>query len=204
MVRLSCAQCQRAFERKASHVNRSRSVGAPLYCSQECTGLARRLKNPPSDAERKAAKKAYDAVYRVRDPAALKAKKAEYYQRTRDPEKEAAIRKARMHLHVEYCQRPEYKAWKSEYDAQRRYSIYGPFADAYRLLLDVDREVMSRASDYDIRLLNGTINKRLQRKREYERLVGSQSENCLVGNPPGDQERKDATQPRRCNRRTSA
>jgi hypothetical protein len=37
----------------------------------------------------------------------------------------AEYRKQRMHLHVEYCRRPEYRAWKREYDRKYRAKEFG-------------------------------------------------------------------------------
>lgn len=174
MIRLICPQCGAAFERKAGHVNRSTKVGAPLYCGMGCAGLARRLKNPPTEQQRKVAKAAYDREYRKRDPQAIKARKAAYYQRTRDPVKEAIKRKKRMHLHVAYCQRPEYRAKKSEYDKQLRAAEYGPFAEAYLLLLDLQKDIRSRMSKYERMKAKCYFTRSAQaRRRELWRLMNS-------------------------------
>lgn len=164
-MRLRCALCKRSFERAAGHVSRSLKIGAPLYCTRECAGLARRMKNPRTKAQLRAEKKAYDAVYRERNLATIKAKKAARYQANRDPVKEAAVRKKRMHLHVEYCRRPEYKAWKSKYDLRYRAKEYGPFADAYLLLLDLDRELRRQATSYERRVAKGYYTRSSQKRR---------------------------------------
>ena len=140
----------------------TRKIGAPLYCGRACAGLARRR----NQAEKIAAKAAYDKERRAKLRDRIKAEKAAYYQRTKDPIKEAAQRKARMHLHVAYCQRPEYRAWKSEYDRQyRAHRQFGEYAEAFMLLLDIENEVASQASRYEIYKANGTLNKSLQRRR---------------------------------------
>lgn len=165
-VSCTCPQCGNGFPTDASRCTRAEKIGAPLYCSKECAGLARRRKNPPGEAERKAAKAEYDRQYREKNAAERKAQKAAYYQRTRDPVKEAEKRKARMHLHVAYCQQPEYKAWKQGYDLRyRAQKQFGEFAEAALLLQDIDREVEQQASRYDIYRANGTINKAQTRRR---------------------------------------
>jgi hypothetical protein len=65
-------------------------------------------------------KRIYDAAYRKKNRAKLKAIKRLYHKRTYDPVKAAIERKAKMKNHVEYCRRPEYKKYKSKYDAKRR------------------------------------------------------------------------------------
>lgn len=61
-----------------------------------------------------------------------------------------------MDRHVEYCRRPDYRAKKREYDRRLRAREYATFADAHMLLVDIEREVRSRITDYDIRVQNGT------------------------------------------------
>ena len=97
----------------------------------------------------------------------LKAKKSAYFQRTYDPEKARIERVANMARHVEYCRQPEYKAKKHVYD-KRRYANenFGLFAGVYMVLSDLEKEIDSRASDYEIRKANGTLNKKLQRRRQ--------------------------------------
>ena len=82
--------------------------------------MARRIFK--SKAVRVAEKAAYDAEYRARTVEARRARQAAYYQNVtkKNPERERAIRKARMPKHVEYCRRPEYRTegWR---DCQCRY-----------------------------------------------------------------------------------
>lgn len=165
-IACTCPQCSKQFMVETGHWNRSQKIGAPVYCGKACAGLSRRLKNPPSEQERRAAKAAYDAEYRERNAQRLKKEKADWYQRTRDPVREAQKRKERMHLHVEYCRRPEYKAKKQEYDRRYRASKeFGEFAEAALVLQGIEQEIEKRASRYEIYLSNGTINKALARRR---------------------------------------
>ncbi len=151
-------------------VNRALKRGLPLYCDRTCAGLARR-KNKTKE-QRVAEKREYDKEYRRENKAMLKEKKAAYFQRTYDPMEAAVERKKNMARHVAYCQRPEYKAWKQDYDRKfRAKQGYGEFWESYLLLHDVEREVYSRMSWYEIHLENGQLNKRNQRRKEYERTI---------------------------------
>jgi len=142
--------------------------------------LARR-KNK-SEALRREEKRLYDIEYRRKNRASLKAKKAAYFKRTYDPQKAAVERKKRSSKHVEYCRRTEYREWKRQYD--RRYRAekeYGEFADCFLLVMDIRNECLSQQSDYEIRLSKGTLNKRLKRKRDYERSLRKEPETGPLG-----------------------
>jgi hypothetical protein len=163
--RILCKHCGAAVQHPQSHINRSLRQGRPLFCNLACSSASRRLVNPPTEAERKAAKKAYDAEYRLRNIEKRKAEKAAYYQRTRDPEKERELRAARMPQHVEYCRRPEYKAKKSAYDKERRLAEYGEFAETAALLEEVEREIRERATAYEVRVQQGYYTRNAQKRR---------------------------------------
>lgn len=181
-MQITCAHCGKAAEKSAGAVNRARKVGLSLYCDRTCAGLGRR--NPPKSIEqKKAEKRAYDAARREALADQIKAAKRDYHQRTYDPVKAAAVRKLRMPYHVEYCRRPEYREWKREYD--RAYSAnkeYGEFAECFLLVMDIRAECLSRMTDYEIRLEKGTLNKRQQRRRDYDRFDSEEPEDCPVGN----------------------
>lgn len=133
------------------------------FCSRRCCTLSRRQYVPK--AVRVAEKAAYDRQYREKNREMLKAKKRAYFQRTYDPVKAAVVRKKRMPLHVAYCRQPRYKAYKKAYDQKRRDSQYGPFAEAARLAINLNRAVKERMSPYEIRIANQTLNKRQARHR---------------------------------------
>lgn len=176
-----CAHCGKEADRPAGHVNRNRARGNAVYCSRECSGLGRRKGSTVE--QKKEAKRLYDIEYRARDPERRRAAKAEYYQRTRDPVKESAVRKKRMPLHLEYCRRPEYRAKKKAYDRQyRAEKHYGEFAECFLLVMDIRDECLSRLTDYEIRLEKGTLNKALQRKRHDQRTHSNSPENGPLGN----------------------
>lgn len=192
-ITTNCAQCGASFECERGAANRAAKRGAPLYCGRICSGLGRR-KHLDKDVlvERK---RLYDMEYRRRNRDLLKAKKAAYFRATYDPQKAAIDRKARMSRHVEYCRRPEYRAYKAAYDRQYRAREYGEFADAFNLLLDLEGEVLSRMTRYEIGLANGTINKALKRRREYESTFRVKPEGSPLGHAQPNQGRQDSGEP---------
>jgi hypothetical protein len=186
-MKITCAHCGKESDKPTGAVNRARKAGMPLYCDRACAGLARRAA-PKSAAQKKAEKRAYDAARRIELAQELKAKKAEYHKRTYDPAKAAEERKRRMPSHVEYCRRPEYRAWKREYDRQYlAKKDYGEFWECHLLALDIREEALRQSSDYDIRLSKGGIAKTQQRRRDYERFrrADADGEELEVG-PLGD------------------
>ena len=151
-IRCICPQCQLPFDAKVSRINRAEKIGAPLYCGKVCFGLANRLKNPPTEAERKAAKAEYDRQYRERNAEKRKQSHAEYFKHWyAQPENRAAaraIRKANMQRHVEYCRRPEYREYKRGYDRQYQAKRdYGEFAEAALMLRELKDEVNNIAGE---------------------------------------------------------
>jgi hypothetical protein len=151
-------------DKPSGAVNRAREAGLRLFCGRKCSGLARRKHK--TKAQKKEEKRLYDIEYRKQNLATIKAKKHAYFVRTYDPAKAAVERKRRAKKHVEYCRRPEYRAWKREYDRRYRASEYGPLADAYLLAIDLNREIKSRSTNYEIRRQNQTWGKRQARAAE--------------------------------------
>lgn len=169
-IKIKCAHCGKVAEKEVSHVNRSLALGLRLFCGRRCSGLGRR-KPPKSKAQRRAEKAAYDKIYRQKNLAKIKARKRARHLRTYDPEKARIERKKRAPAHAEYCRRPEYKRWKSEYDRQYRAKEFGPFAEAYRLTIELNREIKGRMTNEQIQRENGTQNKTQRRRRETSEEV---------------------------------
>lgn len=169
-MRVKCGYCGKRIEKESGAVNRARKIKAHLYCDKRCFGLSRRqYKSRDQKVEEK---RLYDLAYRRKNRATLKVKKHDYFVRTYDPVAAAEVRKVRMPQHIEYCRQPSYRRWKRRYDRQYRANrLYGPFAECFLLLQKIDKEVDSRLSDYEVRQINGTLNKRQERKRVYERLI---------------------------------
>jgi len=158
-----CAQCGERVAKPSSAVNRARREGMRLFCDRKCAGLGRRKYKPK--AQKIAEKRAYDMEYRRKNAVFIKAHKAAYHQRTYDPVAAAKARAKRMPQHVEYCRRPEYRAWKKKYDRQHNAKAYGPFAEAWMLSVDLNREIKGVMSNAQIKQENGTNNKTLRRAR---------------------------------------
>lgn len=169
-MKLNCAHCQKPLHKSIREVNRARKIGANLYCDLRCAGMARR--SGKTQEQKVEEKRLYDAAYRTKNREILKMKKSAYFQRTYDPVRAAKERKKRMRLHVEYCRQPRYKAWKREYDRKYRAREYGPFAEAYTLAINLNREIKSRMSSYEIRIQNQTLNKRQTRSRAAQEIAG--------------------------------
>lgn len=163
-MKYRCAHCGKTADKAAGHVNRARAAGLNLYCNRRCSGLGRRIGK--TKAQKVAEKKVYDAEYRAKNLAMLKAKKHEYFKRTYDPVEAAKVRKVRMPLHIEYCRQPAYKAWKRDYDRRYRAAEFGEFAEAYMLTIDLNREIKGRTSNAQIKYENGCTNKSQRRERE--------------------------------------
>lgn len=181
---ITCAYCSVRSEKSNSAVNRARRDGAPLYCNRACAGKARR-KNI-SKEERKERKRQYDMEYRRKNRAMLKVKKAAYFQRTYDPVAAAKHRQTRMPYHLEYCRRPEYRAWKKQYDREyRARKIYGDYWECFLLTQDIREEALTQMTDYEIRHAKGGIAKTQNRRRDYERTHSKSVEVGPMGHTAG-------------------
>lgn len=157
-----CSYCGGDVEQRTSAINRAVRECRPLYCDRICFFASRR-----ESLEVKKAKKAgYDIEYRAANLERIKAGKAAWYAKTADREKERAYRKANMHKHVAYCRRPEYRAYKQQYDAiYRSEREFGEFAEAALILRNVELEIESRATRYEVYAAKETLNKAQTRRR---------------------------------------
>ena len=156
-----CQHCGGVVKQRQSAINRAIREGKPLYCNRTCAGLAHRV--PPE--QKKEQKRAYDAQRRIELADELRVKKAAYYQRTRNPSKERLHRLANRDRHAEYCRQPAYRAYKKDYDRQHRAEEYGEYAEAYLLLLDLEREIRSRATRYERYKARGYYTRAAQQRR---------------------------------------
>ena len=144
-VKVKCAQCRRTFQKSVGAYNRAMKINSPLYCSQKCCGLARKM---PVE-EKKRLKAEYDKKRRTEKAEELKAQKKAAYALWgplhRDKERE--IRKKNMPKHIEYCRQPEYKEWKKKYDRKLRLSEYGEYAECYELLEQLVKQIKQQMPD---------------------------------------------------------
>lgn len=164
-MNLICPQCRVEFERKAGHVNRSLKIGAPLYCGRACAGLARRLNK--SDEQKRADKAEYDRKRRAEKGIELREQRRSAYYANHDhyKAKHAEYRKTRMPKHVEYCRQPAYRAKKHKYDIAKACEEYGEWAETWRLLLELEKEIRSQATAYERRVANGYYLRSAQKRR---------------------------------------
>lgn len=145
-IAVVCAYCGQSFEKNVSDVNKQRrNVGpdVPFFCSQAHAGARRRLDK--SQEQRAAEKAAYDVAYRAKDPAKRKAQNAEWFRRTYDPGGAREYRRQhRAKIRASQSvtiNRPAYKSYKREYGRALRANEYGPFAEAYLILLELQRAI---------------------------------------------------------------
>jgi hypothetical protein len=164
-LKYRCAHCGKTADKPSGHVNRARAAGLNLYCNRRCSALGQCSKIRKTRAQKRKEKRLYDIEYRKTSPT-LKARRHAFYVRTYDPVKAAKVRKKRAPYHVEYCRQPWYKAWKKKYDARYRASKLGAFAEAYRLTIELDREIKRRFNHGEIKYENGCTNKAQRRERE--------------------------------------
>lgn len=168
-IKFICPICKKESEKYVGHFNRSNSIGAPVYCGRICAGIGRR--DNKTVEQKKKEKAEYDKKFRTFYYDTIKDKKAKAFKidYAANPEKYKKERQRRYPEHLKYLQRPEYKAWKKDYDEKfRANKLYGEFAEASIILTKVERELESKA----IKAANGiTFNKSSQqRKRKWQQL----------------------------------
>lgn len=167
MVERQCKRCGNAFNTTASAANRADRAGAPLYCSRMCAGLARRVFRLPE--EKRARKSEYDKARRAAIGDKLRTQKRETrFANHAEHLRIEAERRRLPHVkqaHRDYIKRPEYKAKKRVYDESKRKEEYGEFADAWQLLLQLEKEIRSQATSYERRVANGYYTRSAQRRR---------------------------------------
>jgi len=165
MTIVNCQYCNKEIEKRECDIVRANKEGYKLFCDLTCAGLSHRVER--TKEEKKLLKREYDIKFRAERAETIKAKKAEYFKRTYNPEKAAIGRKERMPKHVEYCRRPEYKAWKKEYDQTfRAKKTYGEFWEAAIILFELEANIDNKLAKKD----NNLINKSLKRKRLWKQM----------------------------------
>lgn len=166
-----CSHCSCEFKRERGEANRAlKRPGGVIFCNKTCVGLNRRSNKTLE--QKKQEKAEYDKEYRSKNLETIKVKKAEYFQRTYDPEQAAIERKKNMHKHVEYCRQPKYKAYKQKYDqCYRAKKLYGEYWECALVLNRLEIEIHDRSTFTERATLKGTLNKLQNRKRDYERSI---------------------------------
>lgn len=165
MGKITCSFCGKEHEKPNGAINRAKKSGSSMYCDRKCSSESRRT----SEEDKVEKKRLYDVEYRKRPE--YKQKKHESFKRNYDPVKAAIKRKQNMHKHVEYCRKPEYKEYKKQYDRVRRAKLkYGELWEVQILTLEIQDEVLSRMTRYKIDLESNTLNKKLRRTRNEQRI----------------------------------
>jgi len=169
----NCPHCKQSFQPKTGAANRADKLGVPIYCSRTCSGLARRVNR--SAADKKAAKVEYDRKRREALGDRLRVEKRAAYYANHDANlaKQAELRRrdGEYEKHLEYLRTPEYRAKKKQYDEELRKAEYGEFAETWRLLLDLEKEIRSQQSSYERRKARGYYTRAsINRRRELCKL----------------------------------
>jgi hypothetical protein len=162
-----CGHCGKKFEILTGHYNRAVKRGLKVYCSRKHAGLGRRVYQ--TDEDKKLQKFWYDQIYRLANIERIKKLKKEYFDKdySANPDKYKKERQRRAKEHAEYCRQPEYRKYKKGYDRKHRANkVAGPMADAYLVLLDLQKEIDIRAAKSQ----NGIINKSKKRKRQWQQV----------------------------------
>jgi hypothetical protein len=169
MDKPNCGYCGKIVSQPWGAINRARKKYALIYCDRVCAGFGRRTTKTLE--QKKEEKRLYDMEYRATSPT-LKARRHDYHRRTYDHASAAEKRQERMPYHVEYCRRPQYKAWKRDYDIHfRAKKQYGEFFESAILLNEIEAEINEMSVDrFERYAANGILNKKQTRRRDYERL----------------------------------
>jgi len=181
-MKINCAQCGKEADKRAGDVERLRARGYKLYCSLRCSGLASR--KYWTKAQRTEGKRLYDIAYRKKNAERIAKQKKAWQIANYDPEKQRIYNKKNSQRHVEYCRRPEYKAYKHQYDMDRRAKQFGPFAEAYKLELSLRREIRERINKHESNQEKGTINKRQARQQGTRTRSRQGRRGSRRGDPP--------------------
>lgn len=167
---IACDFCGTESDKLTGHVNRARKLGYGVYCDRKCSGAAKRVNKDA--AEKKREKQQYDREYRAKNRALLKAKKAAYFKKDYDanPEKYKKARIRNRDSHIKCINKPEYKAYKRNYDQKYLANKkYGEFAEAMLVLREIENLIDKRVSRQD----RDCHNKTQKRKKLWKNLQPS-------------------------------
>ena len=178
MGKVTCSFCGAESEKPNGAINRAIKSNLSMYCDRKCSSANKKT----SKAEKIELKRLYDEQYRLKNKDSLKVSKAEYNKRTYDPVKAAVKRKKNMARHVEYCRQPEYKEKKKQYDRNYRAKLkYGELWEVAVLAMQIQDEVLSKMTRYQIDLESNTLNKKLRRTRNEQRTNSEEFKRSTLG-----------------------
>lgn len=119
---------------------------------------------------KKEQKRLYDIEYRRKNSEIIKIKKAAYCKTDAGRAMQKRNRTKVKQYHLEYCQTPEYRELKKQYDRKHRaYKFYGEFAECMILCDEIETLVVKMIPDkYQRDIMRGNI-ARMQAKRAMKR-----------------------------------
>lgn len=167
-MKIVCPQCKKEVDKDTGDVNRSRSIGAPVYCGRICSGLARR--NNKTIEQKKEEKRLYDIGYRngPRRQEILDLRKA-YYKTEAGRASSKRNRDNRKQAHLEYIRTDKYRKWKHEYDQVHvAKKEYGELWESHLVLKQIIKEIEPEIKE--VKIQKGTYNKSQKRKRAWNSL----------------------------------
>lgn len=123
-MKIKCNHCGNECDKPTGHVNRSLKNGNKLYCSRECSSIARR--SGKTDEQKRKEKAEYDKKYKKKNSKRIQKNRSVYYEKN----KEKILQASRDYRnndeyrkkHAEYCRRPEQRAKEK---INRRKRVYG-------------------------------------------------------------------------------
>jgi len=175
---ITCGFCGKESNKSSSAARRAERDCKPIFCNRKCFVDSRRM----TKAEKVELKRLYDIEYRNKNRDTINQRKREFFKKNYDPVKAAIERKKTMHRHVEYCRRPEYVEKKKVYDRSYKAKLnYGELWEVHVLTLEIQDEVLSKMSRYQIDLESNTLNKKQRRTRDEKRTNSEEFERSSLG-----------------------
>lgn len=174
MINITCENCKKTFsltkrENRKREWNLSKGVTKHVFCSLMCSGKFRAIGKDEikkRHAEYLKNKMANDPIFREKR---LNRKRQYYQERKIEIEKKMKMKRTTPEYKAErakYLASEKYKKYKQKYDRIHRCKKkYGEFWESASILIDMENEIKNKMSKYEIRLINGTINKALNRSR---------------------------------------
>lgn len=170
MIDLICPVCDSPFSMVLAKYNYNMKHGClNAYCNRNCAGIGRRLNK--STEQKAKDKRLYDTEYRKNNFEKVRLRGVKYNESIAGRATQKRSRDKRKQQHLEYCQTPEYKAWKKKYDQKHQAKkVYGEFWESAIYLNALDEQV----DKYEANMINDTYNKSQKRKRNlinYSRKI---------------------------------
>lgn len=152
IVTFACSTCGGPGYRALGQVNRSRREGRPLFCSRTCFQATRAV----DIADKQQRAKAYSQRYRAEHPVP-----AAYWQQWYAAHREQALSDSKRW----YSQNKGHVSERGK--SYRARTQFGEFAEAYQILLALEREIRRLLPDkYERLKARGVYDRYNERKKE--------------------------------------